>query len=173
MVRTIDVYRHTDNDGDILTPQGVADAMALGERLDLDYAFCVSTGAQRSTQAIACALAAAGRRVASGVVVEPALRSRDEDRWRAAYQQAGSAELAGLRAAEPAFVEQETRALGEALRRVLDAIADGNAALVVGHSPTSEAAVLGLTGTEIAPLGKGEGVRIEEDGGAFTVAPLP
>jgi hypothetical protein len=31
---------------------------------------------------------------------------------------------------------------------------------VVGHSPTNEAAVLGLTGEIVAPLAKGAGVRV-------------
>jgi hypothetical protein len=42
----------------------------------------------------------------------------------------------------------------------------------VGHSPTTEAAVLGLTGTSIPPLGKGDGVLVGEAGGRFTVEPL-
>jgi len=41
----------------------------------------------------------------------------------------------------------------------------------VGHSPTNEAAVLGLTGRVIPPLGKGEGVLLMEDGRAYRVEP--
>jgi hypothetical protein len=35
--------------------------------------------------------------------------------------------------------------------------------VVVGHSPTNEAAILGLTGQVIGPMGKGEGVLIVDD----------
>jgi hypothetical protein len=43
---------------------------------------------------------------------------------------------------------------------------------VVGHSPTNEAAVLGLTGQLVPPLGKGKGVLVTEDGERFAVAAL-
>jgi hypothetical protein len=36
-----------------------------------------------------------------GVIVETRLRSEVEDRWRAAYQTAGGAELSALREADP------------------------------------------------------------------------
>jgi hypothetical protein len=48
---------------------------------------------------------------------------------------------------------------------------DGRA-LVVGHSPTNEAAVLGLTGRLVPPLGKGEGVLVTENEGRFAVSGL-
>jgi hypothetical protein len=41
--------------------------------------------------------------------------------------------------------------------------------VVVGHSPTIEAAILGLTGQVIGPMGKGEGVLIVDDAGRYTV----
>jgi hypothetical protein len=46
------------------------------------------------------------------------------------------------------------------LRRVLDGLPDGGRALVVGHSPMNEAAVLGLTGEIVPALAKGAGVRV-------------
>ena len=46
---------------------------------------------------------------------------------------------------------------------------DGGRALVVGHSPTNEAAVLGLAAEVVGPLGKGDGVLIIEDRGRFHV----
>jgi hypothetical protein len=49
---------------------------------------------------------------------------------------------------------------------------DGQRALAVGHSPTNEAAVLGLTGELLAPLGKGAGVLVTEDGGHHRVEVL-
>jgi hypothetical protein len=43
---------------------------------------------------------------------------------------------------------------------------------VVGHSPTNEAAVLGLTGEIVAPLAKGAGVRVVAGGDGYAVEPL-
>jgi hypothetical protein len=43
---------------------------------------------------------------------------------------------------------------------------------VVGHSPTNEAAVLGLTGEIVAPLAKGAGVRVVANDDGWKVEPL-
>ena len=91
---------------------------------------------------------------------ESTLRSRLEDRWRAAHQAAGSGALDALREADPELVAEDSERLGSALRRILDSLPDGGSALVVGHSPMNEAAVLGLTGQVVAPLAKGAGVRL-------------
>ena len=77
-----------------------------------------------------------------------------------------------MRTVDPHLVEQETTVLGGALRGVLGQLPEGGRALVVGHSPTNEAAVLGLTGQLVQPLGKGEGVLVTEDEGRFAVAAL-
>ena len=172
MARYVELRRHTDADGDVLTPEGVHAATEIGARLRGGYDLLVSTGAQRATQTLACFLAARGERVAGGVVVEAGLRSGREDRWREAYEQAGSGELEALRSADPELAEEDSAALGAALGRVLDALADGGRALVVGHSPTNEAAVLGLTGELVAPLAKGAGVLVTEDDGDFRVERL-
>jgi broad specificity phosphatase PhoE len=172
MARFVELRRHTDNDGDVLTPDGVAAALRLGDALAGGYRVAVSTGAQRATQTVGCLLAALGEVVPDGVVVEPGLRSAREDRWRALYQEAGSGELAAMRSTDPGFVAEEAAALGAALDRVLERLGDGDRALAVGHSPTNEAAVLGLTGTLITPLAKGGGLLITEDHGTFRVDPL-
>src|ERR671937_2348930 len=99
--REIELWRHTDADGDVLTAEGVAAALAIGGRLRGGYHLAVSTGAQRATQTLACLLAALGHQVPGGVVVEPGLRSQVEDRWRAAYGKAGSGTLGALREADP------------------------------------------------------------------------
>jgi len=89
---------------------------------------------------------------------------------------AGSAccggELAAMRSVDPGFVAEEAAALGVALGRVLELLGDGERALAVGHSPTNEAAVLGLTGELVAPLGKGAGVLVTADEGGFRVEVL-
>jgi broad specificity phosphatase PhoE len=172
MARHIELRRHTDNDGDVLTPDGVQAALEIGSRLFGDYDLAASTGAQRATQTLACFLAALGERVPGGVLVEPGLRSQVEDRWRAAYERAGSGTLAALREADPELVEQDSAVLGAALRAVLDRLREGGRALVVGHSPTNEAAVLGLTGHEVPPLDKGAGVLVVADASGFRVESL-
>jgi broad specificity phosphatase PhoE len=172
MAKEIELRRHTDNDGDVLSADGVQAALEIGARLAGGYDLAVSTGAQRATQTLACFLAALGQKVPGGVVVEPGLRSRVEDRWRAAYERAGSGTLEALRNADPELVEEDSAVLGAALRGVLDRLADGERALVVGHSPTNEAAVLGLTGHEVPPLGKGAGVLVVVDERGFRIESL-
>jgi phosphohistidine phosphatase SixA len=167
MAKYVELRRHTDADGDVLTSDGVQAALEIGSRLTGDYELLVSTGAQRATQTLACFLAGLGEKVRQGVLVEPGLRSDVEDRWRAAYENAGSGDLPLLREVDPELVEKDSASLGAALRRVFDALPDGGRALVVGHSPTNEAAVLGLTGEIVEPISKGEGVLVvEEDGDA-------
>jgi broad specificity phosphatase PhoE len=170
--REIELRRHTDADEDVLTTEGVAAALEIGAGLAGGYDLAVSTGAQRATQTLACFLAALGRQVPGGVVVEPGLRSQVEDRWRAAYQKAGSGALGALREADPELVAEDSERLGAALRRILEALPDGGRALVVGHSPTNEAAVLGLTGEIVAPLAKGAGVRVVAGDDGYQVEPL-
>jgi broad specificity phosphatase PhoE len=170
--REIELRRHTDADGDVLTAEGVQNALAIGARLSGDYDLAVSTGAQRTTQTLACFLAALAQQVPGGVVVEPGLRSEVEDRWRSAYQTAGSGALQALREADPELVAADSERLGAALRRVLDSLPDGGRALVVGHSPTNEAAVLGLTGEIVEPLAKGAGVLVVAGDDGYSVEPL-
>ena len=69
------------------------------------------------------------------------------------YQRAGAGDLDLLREADPDLVAAESAALGAGLRAVFDRLPEGGRALVVGHSPTNEAAVLGLSGEIVPPLG--------------------
>jgi broad specificity phosphatase PhoE len=170
--REIELRRHTDADGDVLTAEGVAAALEIGARLQGGYHLAVSTGAQRATQTLACFLAALGQEVPGGVLVEPGLRSQVEDRWRAAYQKAGSGALGALEEADPELVAEDSERLGAALRHVLDPLPDGGIALVVGHSPTNEAAVLGLTGEIVPPLAKGAGVRVIASDDGYRIEPV-
>jgi broad specificity phosphatase PhoE len=172
VAKEVELLRHTDADEDVLTPEGVAAALEIGARLRGGYHVAVSTGAQRATQTLACFLAALGQRVPAGIVVEPGLRSQVEDRWRAAYKKAGSGALGALREADPALVAEDSERLGAALRGVLDVLPDDGRAIVVGHSPTNEAAVLGLTGEIVPPLAKGAGVRVLAGDDGYQVEPL-
>jgi broad specificity phosphatase PhoE len=172
MAKLIELRRHTDNDGDVLTDEGARAALAIGSRLPGGYSLLVSTGAQRATQTLACFACALREPIPGGAVVEEGLRSEREDRWREAYQKAGSGRLEDLRSADPELVESDSRLLGEALRRVLERLDDGETALVVGHSPTNEAAVFGLTGEIVEQMSKGSGVRVSADGEAYEIEPL-
>ena len=172
MARFVELRRHTDNDGDVLSGDGVAAALRLGAGLAGGYRVAVSTGAQRATQTVGCLLAALGQPVPDGVVVEAGLRSQREDRWRTVAREAGGGDLAAMRAVDPGFVDEEAAALGVALGRVLERLGDGDRALAVGHSPTNEAAVLGLTGEQVAPLAKGAGILVTQDQGTYRVEPL-
>jgi broad specificity phosphatase PhoE len=173
MARYVELRRHTDNDGDALTADGVQAALEVGARLTGPYHLAVSSGAQRATQTLACFLAALAQPVSGGVVVEPGLRSTVEDRWRDAYSQAGSGVLSDLRAADPELVAEDSERLGAALGRILDGLPEGARALAVGHSPTNEAAVLGLTGQEVPPMDKGAGVLVVAEGGHYRVEDVP
>jgi hypothetical protein len=77
-----------------------------------------------------------------------------------------------MRAADPDLDERESLLLASALRQVVDRLPEGGRALVAGHSPTNEAAVLVLAGRVVPPLGKGEGVLLIKDRGDYRVEPL-
>jgi broad specificity phosphatase PhoE len=172
MARYIELRRHTDSDGDALTEDGVRAALEIGRGLAGGYELLVSSGAQRATQTLACFACALREPVPGGAVVEAGLRSRVEDRWRSAYQDAGSGDLAALRKADPELVREDSAILGGALRRVVERLPEGGRALAVGHSPTNEAAVLGLTGSIIEPMAKGAGVLVVAQGDEAHVQPL-
>jgi phosphohistidine phosphatase SixA len=172
-MRYVELRRHTDNDRDALTTDGIQAAEAIGrDRLHPPYAGFFSTGATRATQMLEILRSAAGQ-PDRPIVEVPGLRSSVEDRWREAAGAAGKgADLEAMRGVDPDLVEKESLLLGMALQQVVDSVPEGGRALVVGHSPTNEAAVLGLTGILVPPLAKGEGILITEDGGKFSVGDL-
>jgi hypothetical protein len=106
------------------------------------------------------------------LVVNSGFRSSVEERWFAAARQAKGKDLEAFRAVDPDLVEKESTLLGGVLRETLESLPEGGRALVVGHSPTTEAAVLGLTGQVVEPIAKGEGVRVVEDAGTYRIEPL-
>jgi broad specificity phosphatase PhoE len=173
VTKAVELRRHTDNDGDALTGDGVRAALDIGAHLAGGYTLLVSSGMQRATQTLACFLAGLGQHVPDGVIVESGLRTEAEGRWREIYARTKKPDLASFQAVDPEFVALETASLGRALHRVFDRLGDSGRALAVGHSPTNEAAVFALTGDLVRPLGKGEGVLVvEEPAGEFRVAEL-
>jgi broad specificity phosphatase PhoE len=173
VTRYLELRRHTDSDGDLLSEEGVRAALEIGGQLTGPYALLVSSGAQRATQTLACFACALTEPVSGGVIVEMGLRSEVEDRWRAAYQAAGSGELAALREADPELVREDSERLAGGLRRIFDRLPDGGRALAVGHSPTNEAAVYGLTGELVAPIPKGAGLLIVAEADRVRIEALP
>ena len=67
-------------------------------------------------------------------------------------------------------MREDSDRLAAGLRRILDR---GERALAVGHSPTNEAAVFGLTGEIVSPMSKGSGVLVIAEGEQTRVEPLP
>jgi broad specificity phosphatase PhoE len=171
MPKIVELRRHTDNDDDVLSEDGIRAAVEIGRSLG-DYDVVVSSGAQRATQAAGCFLATITTPVAGGVVVDARLHSDAEDRWRKAYKSGGGGDLHSFRRADPELVESESRRFGQALRDIFESLPPGGRALVVGHSPMQEAAVFGLTGKVVEPLSKGAGVLLEQrDDGEYVVTP--
>jgi hypothetical protein len=170
----VELFRHTDNDGDSLTAEGLAEAEATGRgRLSPPYVFFGSTGAHRATQMVEI-LRRAARQEDVPVTVVPGLRSSVEDRWRAAAAAAGKgATVEEMRSVDPDLVEKESLLLGGALRSVFEALPEAGQGLLVGHSPTNEAAVLGLAGDVVGPVAQGHAVLVVEDQGSFRVRPMP
>ena len=82
-------------------------------------------------------------------------------------------DLEAFRRVDPDLVEKEAIRLGGALKAVLEPIPEGGRALIVGHSPTTEAAILGLTGQVVPPITKGAGVRVVEEDGRYRVEAIP
>ena len=168
-MKEVELRRHTANDGDALTPDGIVDAVAIGRHLSGRYGVVVSSGAQRATQTAACFVAGLGEEVPGGVVVEPRLRSEAEDRWRELYQEAGAGDLGSLRAVDSAFVDADAERLGSGLAAIFERLDERGRALAVGHSPTNEAAVYGITGVVVDPMAKGAGVVVRQREGGYDV----
>lgn len=79
-VKTTHLFRHVSNEGDVLTPEGVTAAVALGRGLAGGYSLAASSEAGRTTQTVGRLLAGMGQPVPLGVTVVEALRSEDEER---------------------------------------------------------------------------------------------
>src|SRR5688572_1773091 len=95
-MKFVELRRHTDSDGDALTPKGVETAVEIGRATEHTYEVMVSSGAQRATQTAACILAGSDQRVPLGVIVDEGFRSENEARWREIYSRTGSGELSSF-----------------------------------------------------------------------------
>ena len=133
LMRYVELRRHTDNEGDRLTPQGVADAEMIGRGgLHPPYAAFVSAGAARATQMLEILRHAAGQDD-TPITAATGLRSSVENRWRDAARAAGKrADLEDIRAIDPDLVERESWLLASVLRQVAEGLPEGGRALVAG-----------------------------------------
>ncbi len=172
LMRYAELRRPTGNQGDRLTPRGVADAEMTGrEGLHPPYAAFVSAGAARATQMPEILRHAAGQDD-TPITAATGLRSPAENRWRDAARAAGQrADPEDIRAIDPDLAERESLLPASVLRQVAEGLPEGGRALAAGHSPASEAAVPGLAGRVVPPPGKGQGVLLAADGGACRVEP--
>ncbi len=93
MAKTVELRRHTESDGDVLTEDGVRAAVGIGSRLTVSYDLLISSGAQRATQTLACFLAGMGRAQPCGVTVDAAFRSAVEERWFVAARRSAGKDL--------------------------------------------------------------------------------
>jgi broad specificity phosphatase PhoE len=166
--RQVELRRHTDHKDDVLTPDGVRAALEVGAGLKGPYRVVISSGAHRATQTAACFLAGMGQSVQHGVVVDRGFYSTELESWMR-KERPPSSDVESLRALDVARVDGVAKHMGEALRSVLDSLPDGSRALIVGHTPFNELAVYGLTGLAIAPLAKGAGVMVTQEGARLRV----
>lgn len=113
MAKEIELRRHTDNEEDTLTAEGVRAAVEIGRELRGGYSFVAASDARRAIQTAGCMVAGLGEPVPEGVIVSPGLRSAREDQWRVAYQKGGKGDLASLREADPELVEVDSAALAK------------------------------------------------------------
>ena len=113
LMRYVELRRHTDNEGDRLTPQGAADAERIGRGgLHPPYAAFVPAGAARATQMPGILRHAAGQDD-TPVTAATGLRSSVEDRWRDAARAAGRrADLEDIRGGAAGLTGGERRRIG-------------------------------------------------------------
>jgi broad specificity phosphatase PhoE len=163
-VKALELRRHAprDPEGDRLSPEGQALAERVGRELPGGYAVVFTSPARRTAQTAAWFLRGLGQKLPADHGVTESLASTAEDRWRKAAKAAGSSGIDAIRAEDRALVDEEAPRLAAGVRHLLAEIREGGRGLAVGHSPLIEAAVFGLTGAVIDPLGECEGVVIEE-----------
>lgn len=136
-MRALELRRHAQRDpnADRLSEEGRAQAQAVGATLAGGYGVVFVSPAQRAAETVAWLLRGLGEQLPQHAVV-PGLAAKDNDGSPLA--------MAGVVAA------------------LLDAVPQDRRGLAVSHTPLIERAVLGLTATEIEPLGECEGVLLRK-----------
>jgi phosphohistidine phosphatase SixA len=137
-VRFLEIRRHAarDPNEDRLSPEGRAQAEAVGRTLAGGYSVVFTSPAHRAAETVAWFLRGRGELLPSHDVVPGLMGNSDQDRTQ----------------------ERLAAVVGE----LMDRVPDGSSGLAVGHTPLIERAVLGLTGRRIEPLAECEGVLLKE-----------
>ncbi len=173
-MREIELRRHAKRQPgvDALSDEGRAQAEDVGRTMATDYASIFVSPARRAAETVAWFLRASGQQLPVHAVV-PGLASAREDEWRSAATAGGSSRVDAMAEQDPEMVGAESRRLAEALEELFEQVPEGERALAVGHTPLIEAAVYGLTGVIVEPLGECEGVSvILEDEGRYRIREL-
>ena len=139
-MRFLEVRRHADADGDRLTDEGKKKAERVGRTLTGNYLAVFSSPLQRAAETVAWFLRGLGQKLPPTHGVTEGLASNDGER------------------------------VADAFRQMLAAVPEDGRALAVGHSPWTENGVRALTGQDVAPLSRCEGVLIVEDAGDYRLA---
>jgi phosphohistidine phosphatase SixA len=165
-MRVVELRRHATRakDADALSPEGLELVRRVASSLPGGYTAFVSSGAERATQTLLELWPSASGRFQ----VESGLQSPVEDRWRAAGKAAGSSHLDRIRAQDDDLVERESKRLAGVVRAIAASAPEEAKVLAVGHTPLIEAAILGLTGKTIEPLGECEGAALTYEGDRVT-----
>lgn len=148
-MRALELRRHGKRNpqADRLSAEGRAEAEDLGRRLGGRWDVVFASHAQRAGETAAAILRGAGVEGPAPEVAPGLLGEREADRT--------------------------PDRLAAVVSELLAKVPAGGRGLAVGHTPLIERAVLGLTGSELAPLRELEGVLVvEEDDGALRVEEL-
>jgi phosphohistidine phosphatase SixA len=148
-VRQLELRRHAQRDphADRLSPLGRAQAEDVGRSSGPVYATVFVSPAGRAAETAAWLLRGAGQQLPDHAVI-PGLAGKD----------ATAGEPEGMAAGVRALLEQ---------------VPEGGRGLAISHTPLVEAAALGLSGIEPAPMAECEGVLITlMDDGSITVQEL-
>jgi broad specificity phosphatase PhoE len=173
-MKILELRRHAarEKEADALTPEGRVQAEDLGRSLRVAYDVLFVSPAQRAAETAAWILRGAGKQLPDHAVVK-GLISEEENRWRAAGKAAGSSRLDVIADQDPDLVAAQSKKLADAIVSLFDRVAEGGRALVIGHTPLLEAAVYGLTGTVVEPLGECEGIALtQQDDGDYRIEEL-
>ncbi len=136
-MKALELLRHAKRDpsADRLSPEGRTQAQEVGRTNLLGvYAMVFVSPAQRAAETVAWFLQGLGQHLPSHAVV-PGLGGVDVD-------------------------PDDVEGMAHVVRHMLSELPDGGRGLAVSHTPIIERAVLGLTGTKIAPLAECEGVLV-------------
>ena len=163
-MKTIELRRHAARakGDDSLSAEGRVQAEDVGRTMSTDFSVVFISPAKRAAETVAWLLRGQSRRLPPHAVI-PGLGSEVEDRWRSAVTGAGSSHLEAIKRVDPRLLATESARLAEVVRSLFDHVPEGGRALAVGHSPLIEAAIYGLVGAVVDPLGDCEGVELVRD----------